>query len=258
MINKRIVGVVTVKNGWAVQSFGYSSYLPLGRPEIIVENLGRWGVDEVMIQCIDRSITNQGPDFDTLKKVSLHCRGTPLIYSGGVQTVEQGVNVIKNGADRVAVDNIMHRSPEVLEKLSLILGLQALIGCLPLSMQDGSIKWFDYKQNLLKDFVLTWLRTELRSFVSEIMVIDYKNEGSKAAFDLNLVEALKLSKCNLIPCGGANTSKVIKKLFQYPFVSAVAIGNSLNYKEHAVSKLKNDLDPAVVRGIDYEELGIGY
>ena len=258
MISKRIVGVVTVKNGWAVQSFGYSSYLPLGKPEVIVENLDRWGVDEIFLQCIDRSINDQGPDFDTLKKVSMQCRGTPLIYSGGVQTVQQGVNVIKNGADRVAVDNIMHKSPEVLAQLSLILGLQALIGCLPLYSHDEGIKWYDYKNKMSKDFPSPWLYGGLIRYVSEIMVIDYKNEGSKAAFDLNLIENLKLSKCNLIPFGGANTSQIIKKLLNYPLVSAIAIGNSLNYKEHAVKKLKDDLDPAIVRAVDYEELGIGY
>lgn len=258
MISKRLIGVVTVKNGWAVQSVGYSSYLPLGKPEIIAENLGRWGVDEVLLQCIDRSTTDQGPDFDTLKKVSLHCRGTPLIYSGGIQTVQQGINVIKNGADRLAVDHIMHDAPVVLEKLSLILGLQALIGCFPLSIQLENVKWFDYKNRLAKDFPAPWLHGELKHFVSEIMVIDYENEGSKAAFDLNLIENLKFSKCNLIPCGGANTSEIIKKLFQYSFVSAVAIGNSLNYEEHAVNKLKTDIDAKLIRKIDYEELGIGY
>ena len=29
MLNKRIIGMVPVKEGWAVQSFGYRRYLPL-------------------------------------------------------------------------------------------------------------------------------------------------------------------------------------------------------------------------------------
>ena len=136
--------------------------------------------------------------------------------------------------------------------------MQALIGCLPLYSHDEGIKWYDYKNKMSKDFPSPWLYGGLIRYVSEIMVIDYKNEGSKAAFDLNLIENLKLSKCNLIPFGGANTSQIIKKLLNYPLVSAIAIGNSLNYKEHAVKKLKDDLDPAIVRAVDYEELGIGY
>ena len=49
MLNKRLIGIVTVRQGWAVQSFCYNRYLPLGRPEFIVENLDRWGADEILI-----------------------------------------------------------------------------------------------------------------------------------------------------------------------------------------------------------------
>ena len=34
MLLKRLVGVVTVRRGIAVQSFGYQRWLPLGRPEV--------------------------------------------------------------------------------------------------------------------------------------------------------------------------------------------------------------------------------
>ena len=50
MIRKRLIGVITVKGGWAVQSFGYARHLPLGRPEILAENLDRWGADEILVQ----------------------------------------------------------------------------------------------------------------------------------------------------------------------------------------------------------------
>ena len=47
MVKKRLIGVVTIRNGLAVQSFSYSSYLPLGNPLCIIQNLDRWGVDEI-------------------------------------------------------------------------------------------------------------------------------------------------------------------------------------------------------------------
>ena len=33
----RISGFVTIKNDWAVQSFGFKKYLPIGKPEIVVK-----------------------------------------------------------------------------------------------------------------------------------------------------------------------------------------------------------------------------
>ena len=45
MIKKRLIGVVTVRNGIAVQSFGYRRWLPLGRPEVLVEARDDGGFD---------------------------------------------------------------------------------------------------------------------------------------------------------------------------------------------------------------------
>ena len=34
-INKRIIGVIIIKDEWAVQSFGFNKYYPIGSPEIL-------------------------------------------------------------------------------------------------------------------------------------------------------------------------------------------------------------------------------
>ena len=39
-----------------MQSFKYKNYLPLGKPEIIIEYLNEWGIDEIMILDIKNSI----------------------------------------------------------------------------------------------------------------------------------------------------------------------------------------------------------
>ena len=67
---KRLVGVITIHNDWAVQSIGYQQYLPLGRPEIIAENYDRWQLDEIMIIDIDRSKRGLGPNFEIVKKIA--------------------------------------------------------------------------------------------------------------------------------------------------------------------------------------------
>ena len=90
MIQKRLIGVITVKQGWAVQSFGYRRHLPMGRPEVVAENLDRWGVDEILLQCIDRSRHGLGPDLALLERISRKGLATPLIYQGGIRSVEIG------------------------------------------------------------------------------------------------------------------------------------------------------------------------
>ena len=55
MLKKRLIGVITVKDGLGVQSFGYKKYFPLGKAEILAKNFNRWGADEIFLNVIDRS-----------------------------------------------------------------------------------------------------------------------------------------------------------------------------------------------------------
>ena len=54
MLKKRIIGTVLVKDNIAVQSFSYSKWLPIGKPECIVKNLDRWGADEIVVISLKR------------------------------------------------------------------------------------------------------------------------------------------------------------------------------------------------------------
>ena len=65
---KRLIGI-TIKEDWVVQSFRFNEYLPLGRPETVVENLDRWQLDEILILNIDRTTSNLGPNFSLLEKL---------------------------------------------------------------------------------------------------------------------------------------------------------------------------------------------
>ena len=109
MSRKRLVGVITVKDGWAVQSFGYARQLPLGRPEVLAANLDRWGADEILLQCIDRAAA--GPDLELLERVSRQGLSTPLIYAGGVRNAADGIAAVKAGADRICLDALLQDRP---------------------------------------------------------------------------------------------------------------------------------------------------
>jgi len=251
MLKKRLVGVVTVKDGWAVQSFGYRRYLPLGNPEVLVQNLDRWGVDEILLQCIDRSQTGLGPDFDVLKKVSKLSIATPLIYAGGISQRGDAVKVINSGADRIMVDAMLSDSPEALEAVARDLGTQAVIAHLPARVSTDGLVALDYRKSSeqplgerIKSLPIDW--------ISELMVSDWRNEGSSGRFDERLLDVTRHIDKPLIFFGGISQARQIQRILAFPQVVAVSVGNFLNYKEHAVQALKHQLTDSRVRGPHYE------
>jgi cyclase len=251
VLKKRVIGVITVRNGWAVQSFGFERYLPLGRPEWIAENLDRWGVDEIMVSCIDRSRKGVGPDFDLLNRLNTLGLSTPLTYSGGIHSVEQAARVVESGAERVCLDAVLHANPDAVECMAALLGAQALIAALPLQISDQKMSWYDYQRKSYAPIAKEVLALFSEGYISEALIIDRKNEGKLGGFDPGLVEKFPDSKVSLILFGGISDPAQIQTLLSLPQVVAIGVGNFLNYSEHAVQHLKISADVSSLRPASY-------
>ena len=241
MLNKRLIGVVTVINGLAVQSFGYKRYLPLGKPEIVAKNLDRWGVDEILLQCIDRSIQNLPPDFALLERVGKTGLSTPVIYAGGIRTHADGIKAIKLGADRICLDAMLRDSPNVIVELSQCLGAQALIGALPLNVEDNQLHWYDYRKKKSAPLCSAALEPIKNKLISEVLLIDWQNEGIVNGFNQQILEKFIFPEVPIIAFGGLSEASQLQRVLNRPNVIAAALGNFFNYRENSVAYFKDQL-----------------
>jgi imidazole glycerol-phosphate synthase subunit HisF len=254
MLKKRLTGVITVRDGWAVQSFGYHRYLPIGRPECVVENLDRWGIDEILLQVIDRSNEGSklGSDLNLLRRISKMGIGSPLVYGGGIESVEDALRVVEAGADRILLDSLLVDKPETVVQISHSLGAQAVIGSIPASFRGDVMERFDHRSRTATPFSGDLLQLLGSGLVSEALVIDHVHEGTHASFDQRLVSCFPVPALPLIAFGGISTTDQMIALLGSKAVSAVAVGNFLSYREHAVQRFKEGLTQMPVRPATFE------
>ena len=241
MLNKRLVGVVTVRNGWAVQSIGYRRYLPLGRPEIACQNLDRWGADEIVLQVIDRSTNGSGPHLALLERVATQRLSTPLIYGGGIRNANDAVAVIAAGADRVLVDAIIFDDPAAIPTIAERLGSQAVIAALPVSAGLDGVLHLNYRTGDSQRLSSATVEAISSGSVAEVLIIDWQNEGKAGGFDERLLDQFAPLKVNAIAFGGLSEAAQLRRVLQREHVAAAAVGNFLSYREHAIRKLKLQL-----------------
>jgi cyclase len=254
--SKRLVGVISVRDGWAVQSFGYRRYLPLGRPEVLAENLDRWGADEILLVCLDRTRTNLGPDFELLRRLGERGLSTPLIYSGGIRSIDDAKRVVQLGADRICLDALLHEDPETVKAMSGLIGSQALIASLPLSMGPNGLEWLDYRDRSSRSLVSADHNWLLSGIVSEALVIDWKNEGCNEGFDNDLAVEWPWPQLPMIAFGGISEPTQAERLLSYGHVVAVGIGNSLAYREHSIQYFKKRLLASAIRSAEFSSSGV--
>ena len=245
MLKKRIIGNIIVKDNIAVQSFSYRYYLPIGKPVIVLENLDNWGVDEIAITVIDRE--DNGPDLKLLEKINKYKITTPLIYGGGIKTKDEANEVISLGVERIMLDSIIYEYPDNLPEIYNELGSQALLLSLPIISEEKGIFFYNYKKReKLKDLNINKILDE--KFFSEIVLIDVNGEGGYLGFDKLILNYMKeLTSIPFITFGGITTTRDIKNCLGDEAISAVMIGNSLNYKENKIYHLKKNIQESWLR-----------
>ncbi|MGH8797081.1 MAG: hypothetical protein ACREXI_08510 [Caldimonas sp.] len=118
---------------------------------------------------------------------------------------------------------------------------------LPLARTAEGLMWLDYRtrrQERLGPAILDVLRSGV---VSEALVVDWRHEGLPGQFDLELLSALPVPDIPLIAFGGLSEPAQLREALQSDRVSAVAVGNFLNYREHAIQHYKRQLAGLPVR-----------
>ena len=248
MIKKRLSTTVVIRDELAVQSFGFKSYLPIGKPENVVENLSWWGSDEILIFDI-KSKYNQllEPNFSMISKICKRDLSTPITYSGRINHTKHALDVINLGVERIGLGNIFLKDRIQVKKISEAVGSQAVILILNCLYFKNKLFVKDISNN--KYILYTDLEESLKSlknFFSEILVIDILNEGSNGNFNLNILDNIKLKK-KMILYGGMFNNKKISKCLNKKLVSSIAIGNQLNFKEHSYQLLKKKLNSNLLR-----------
>lgn len=263
MLKKRIVPVVLIREGIAVQSFGFSRYLPIGRPEIAVDFLNQWGADEIAI--IDMDATKRGSiDFEMIALLSKQCL-VPMSYGGGIQTPEAMVRAIQAGADKVMINAAYRENPALVAEGARLLGEQCMIVCLDAKKDSsGTHRVYDYTKKSIvpgSDVVDEVARAQ-KNGAGEIFLNSVDEDGSKRGYDLALVKAAAAKmRVPLTICGGANHPDHFAEAMLIKNVSAVAAANFFQYQEHSVTILKSllkrrsDLAIRLDSHCTYEESG---
>lgn len=239
-VKKRIIGTIIIQDEWAIQSISYQKYLPLGHPWVLAENLDRWGADEILILSIDRSKKRIGPDLEVLSRIANRVN-TPLIYGGGIKNLSDALNTVHAGADRIVVDSLFRESFESIQSISDVIGSQAIILSLPLIFQNNSLYLYDYLTKSNLPFLSYKEKIKSSDCISELLVIDQIHEGEFHSFDTRILEQIDL-EIPLILFGGISEETQLISLIQNKKVSALGIGNFLNYKELSIQRYKKALE----------------
>lgn len=258
MLKKRIIANLVVKNGVVVQSIGFRKYLPVGKPEIAIEFLNQWGIDEIILTDISASAHGKGPDFKMIRNATKKCF-VPLTIGGGITHVDHIKELMHCGADKIALNLAALYQTDLITEAAHIFGNQCVVVSIDgISTQDG-YRVYDYMNKKATDYKPgLFANANERLGAGEILINSVDRDGSYLGYDLELINEV-CSNVNIpvIACGGAKNANDMIGALKATNASAVSAGNFFHFTEHSVNTtkalLKKELDVRIETHADYSE-----
>lgn len=190
-------------------------------------------VDELIVLDIEATLAKRGPDMEMVRDLSETCF-IPITVGGGVRTVDDVNNLLKAGADKVAICSAAQANQfKLIQDSTNRFGCQAIVGVV------------EYRDDLLsaKKVVTTHCgtlehvsdaRTMAMSLAEygagEIMLNSISRDGMMTGLDIDLIKSLYNLKVPMIVSGGCGSYDHILEAFQAG-ADAVATGAMLQFTD---------------------------
>ena len=235
----RIIAPIFVDKGLAYQTLGFNSgFRPLGAIDNILRVYNKQEVDEIFIAA--KNDDKKALDEMLLASISRLNIQTPLIYSGGIKSVDDIKRCLDSGVDRIAVNSILY-TPKELDKLITYIGVQGIVAVCPFKKNDNEYMFYNTSTGLFGNKINHI--SYLMSLDLEFFLIDANADGTTQNFDLNVLDLFG-DKSLIIQGGRISFDKISNRN-----INAVSIENRLLWSEVKYFKIKSSANHLMQRKV---------
>ena len=247
--NIRLIARLDVKGPNLVKGIQLEGLRKIGDPNVFAKKYYEQGADEIIYIDIVASLYNRANLMDIVRRTTNDVF-VPITAGGGIRSVDDVKEILRSGADKVAVNTAAIKDPELIRQISLKFGSQ----CMVLSIEAKRIgpgKWEAYYDNGREKTgidVVDWARKGYELGAGEILLTSVDREGTQKGFDCELVKAVSsIVPIPVIASGGMGTIHDLEKVVIEGEADAVAVASILHYEKTTLPEIKRE---ASQRGIN--------
>lgn len=239
MTAKRIIARLDVKGERLIKGIHLEGWRFLGHPNEYCRKYYLDGIDEIIYVDAVASLYNRDSIKDIIRKTTDDVF-VPLTVGGGIRSVEDAYEMLRCGADKVAVNTEAIKNPQLIQDIANRFGAQ----CMVLSIQakkmaDGKYyACYDSAREYTQMDVVEWAQQAAELGAGEILLTSVDTEGMMRGMDNTLIQ--KVSSAVNIPviaCGGFALPSDFSKAVRAG-ADAVAIARALHYGHFKISDIR--------------------
>lgn len=242
MHNIRLIARLDVKGPNLVKGIQLEGLRKMGNPNRFAKKYYDEGIDEIIYMDIVASLYERDNIKEIVRRTSENIF-IPVTAGGGIRSVEDAREILRAGADKVAINTAAIKNPQLIGEVSKRFGSQ----CMVLSIEakkKGEGQWeayYDYGREKTGIDVAEWAKKGYELGAGEILITSIDMEGGAKGFDIELVRTIsEMLPIPVIASGGMGSIDDLEQVVREGHADAVAMAHVLHYGICSVGEIKEE------------------
>ncbi len=246
MLKTRIIPTLLYRDFGLVKGVGFDSRRAVGGAMQAIKVYNMRSVDELVFLDVTATLQGRGPDVDLIDELADDCF-MPLTVGGGVRTVEHVRQLLRAGADKVALGTAIIEEPDLIEQAASKFGSQCVVAVLDVCRVDGQPRISIRSGSTPTELEPAELATRVQeSGAGEILLQSVERDGSMDGYDIETIRLVaEAVSIPVIASGGAGSGAHMQAAVEAG-ASAVSAASIFHYTEQTPLEVKRELASAGV------------
>lgn len=240
MSNLRIIPRLDIKTRNLIKGVQLEGLRVIGDPHEYALRYYAGGADELLYMDIVASLYGRNNLSDIIARAADEIF-IPITVGGGIRSVEDARQILRSGADKVAVNTAAIARPELITQIARHFGSQAMV----LSIEAKQVapgKWEAYTDNGRERTgldVVDWARRGVELGAGELIVTSVDREGTRKGFDVDLIRRISEAvSVPVIASGGMGSTDHMIAAAMQGRADAVAMADVLHYNRLEIADIR--------------------
>ncbi|MDD6036942.1 MAG: imidazole glycerol phosphate synthase subunit HisF [Lachnospiraceae bacterium] len=241
MFTKRIIPCLDVHNGRVVKGINFVNLRDAGDPVEVGAAYDAAGADELVFLDITASSDARAIKLDMVRRVAERVF-IPFTVGGGIRTVDDFKEILREGADKIAVNTAAILNPRLIADAADKFGSQCVVVAIDAKRREDGSGWNIYKNGGRVDMgidAVEWAVQAHKLGAGEFLVTSMDKDGTKDGYDLELTRQIaEAVSVPVIASGGAGTKEHFYDALTEGKADAALAASLFHYKELEISEVK--------------------